>query len=310
MIHHHVNTSLEGQYILRTRKAATLQITKEVGPFCNTITNLGLDRVGTTALNLTSAYVGTGTNPAAVTDTTMGTYKATSSGALYRTRSYAVAPDWFAQEAITFTFPVGTATGNLTEVGVGWSNLPANALWSRELTVDSSGNPVTITVLSDEILEVVYSLRQYIDVTDHTGSFTLNDITYNYTARTFGVGTIEVNTLRGMQNPTMSSAYRNVTALSAFTAASPFVGGVDLAGTPTYTYPAYVPGSFTLGGVTSVGLTTWNHVDGINGLVVTTGGSPSLMSTRTQYLLSAPIPKTNLNTMTFTWSSSWGRHTP
>jgi hypothetical protein len=56
----------------------------------------------------------------------------------------------------TFRFSVGTATGNITEVGVGWS---ATDCFSRARTVDGGGTPVTITVLADEFLDVTYELR-------------------------------------------------------------------------------------------------------------------------------------------------------
>jgi len=71
--------------------------------------------------------------------------------------------------------------GNISEVGVGWGT--SSGLFSRSLVKDSNGNPVTITVLSNEILDVTYELRIYPNETDLYGSFTLNGIDYSYISR-------------------------------------------------------------------------------------------------------------------------------
>lgn len=73
----------------------------------------------------------------------------------------------------TWRFAVGVATGNISEVGLGWSN--AN-LWNRALVKDINGNPTTITVLSDEYLDVVSEIRVY-PAEVLSGSFNLLDKT-------------------------------------------------------------------------------------------------------------------------------------
>lgn len=61
----------------------------------------------------------------------------------------------------TFRFAEGAAAGNLTEVGLGWTQLGDEPCWSRALIKDSSGNPTTLTILSDEILDVIVTVRVY-----------------------------------------------------------------------------------------------------------------------------------------------------
>jgi hypothetical protein len=99
--------------------------------------------------------VGTSSTPALPSQTALGAQIAStttieaSSGGVNLGAGYA----WARR---TFRFSVGTATGNITEVGVGWS---ATDCFSRARTVDGGGTPVTITVLADEFLDVTYELR-------------------------------------------------------------------------------------------------------------------------------------------------------
>lgn len=74
-------------------------------------------------------------------------------------------------ERKTWRFAQGAAKGNLSEVGLGWGN---NALWNRALIKDTAGNPTTITILADEVLDVVAEIRVYPAKT-LSGSFQLKD---------------------------------------------------------------------------------------------------------------------------------------
>lgn len=81
-----------------------------------------------------------------------------------------VAPYYYGYR-MTWVFSVGVAAGNLSEVGLGWGN--AN-LWNRALLRDIAGNPTTLTVLSDESLEIIAEVRCY-PATSISGSFPLVD---------------------------------------------------------------------------------------------------------------------------------------
>lgn len=90
-------------------------------------------------------------------------------------------------------FGDGLAAGNLQEVGIRGYPVDGNSfntapLMSRALIRDVNGNPTSITVLSDETLDVFYEIRSYIPNDDVTGSIVLDGITYNYTARPVDVG--------------------------------------------------------------------------------------------------------------------------
>lgn len=74
-------------------------------------------------------------------------------------------------ERNTWRFAQGAAKGNLSEVGLGWGD---NTLWNRALIKDTTGNPATITILADEVLDVVAEIRVYPAQTP-SGSFQLKD---------------------------------------------------------------------------------------------------------------------------------------
>lgn len=71
--------------------------------------------------------------------------------------------------SITWRFGQGIATGNISEVGMGWAD---NLLWNRALVRDEKGNATTITVLNDEYLDVISEIRVYMQK-QISGSFNL-----------------------------------------------------------------------------------------------------------------------------------------
>lgn len=193
-----LNTSagLEGWYQLTIRDVATGKITKQTKPFKNLITNSGLDYffigfAGPYGIPqcLQGAYVGTGTTAPAVTDTTMTTLLASvnsSNGAsspmtgwVYVAAAGSVPPYWTSTG--TYTFPAGSATGTLSEVGIGgWiSTSPNYILQSHALIVDGTGTPTTITVLSTEQLTLTYTLNLYWNTTIQTGTVSISGVVYN-----------------------------------------------------------------------------------------------------------------------------------
>ncbi|KAK6697260.1 hypothetical protein SNK04_014178 [Fusarium graminearum] len=66
----------------------------------------------------------------------------------------------------------GVGTGNLSELGTGTSS---TNLFSRALIRDPiTGNPVTITKLPDEFMDVTFELRAYVSASDTTGTVTIS----------------------------------------------------------------------------------------------------------------------------------------
>lgn len=162
------------------------------GPFKNLITDQGLNRMGANDSFIAYCQVGSGNTPPANTDTGLEAFVAgvqynTGAGSSF-TRSAQATPPYYAWDRLKYRFAAGVAEGNLSEVGVGWAS-SGSTLFSRALIVDSGGNPITITVLSDEVLDVTYEFRVYPPTTDVTGTITISGDDYDYTLRAGNVTT-------------------------------------------------------------------------------------------------------------------------
>lgn len=167
--------SLEGRYNLIVRDGKTLDVKRETGWFNNLITDTGLNRLGTgTPSN--HALVGSGSAAPSVSDTTMNSFvAATTTLASTIVNGVQATEPYFGWTRKTYRFAAGVAAGNLSEVGVGWG--PA-AVFSRALIRDPEGDPTTITVLSDEVLDVVYELRMYPNLTDQEFELVIGGVTH------------------------------------------------------------------------------------------------------------------------------------
>ena len=78
--------------------------------------------------------------------------------------------------------PVATSSYSVSEVGI-FNAASGGILVSRALIKDVTGTPASITVSPGEYLKVLYQIQVTADLTDKTGSFVWNSVTYNYTAR-------------------------------------------------------------------------------------------------------------------------------
>lgn len=152
----------------------------------NLITDQGLDALAQQSDVMTHYTVGTSSNVPLVTDTWVYQFVATTSTTVSNIKGVAGTgtggDPYYGYRRQTKRFDFGTATGNLSELVVGWSATTGTA-FMRELIRDGVGNPTTITVLSDEYLEVTYELRYYVPNGDFTGVCTIDSDAYNYTMR-------------------------------------------------------------------------------------------------------------------------------
>jgi hypothetical protein len=164
---------------------------RTLADFRNLITDAGLNRMGIGQFRNT-CVVGTGSNAPSVSDSQLQTTRArTSANAPNIPGATAQSsPPYFAQTSTGFRFSVGSASGNLTEVGIGWSTgsgLNDYQLWSRALIKDENGNPTTVTVLGDEVLDIYYSMRIYPPTLDETYQINIGGETYNCISRAASV---------------------------------------------------------------------------------------------------------------------------
>lgn len=161
-IKHHM--AMEGFYTMVRRNGDTGE---EVSrhEFPNIITDIGLDRWGySTPIN--GVMVGSGNATPTTADTTLQAqvaYTGTQEGNSVAVPGTGTGPNYYSSHTRTYRFPQGAAAGNLSEVGAGWNAGGAlgHRVFSRALIRDADGNPTTITVLPNEILDVTYTVRMY-----------------------------------------------------------------------------------------------------------------------------------------------------
>lgn len=313
-------TRVGGKYKLAAICAITGRRRDLTGWFPNLVTNAGLDRVCSVYNSDALRYcqVGTGSTAPAATDTQLAQYLATTEDHPTASASGSGAPSYVIWRSYNFRFQPGTATGNISEVGVGWAS--TGGLFSRALVLDGGGQPTSVTVLASEYLEVAYRFELYPMVDDQTGVLTLDGADYNYTVRpsnidAFGSGTTPTTTLGRVHlgdphlwlataggnhyvydgsmggiedNPSGSS---NVVAVSAGTGADPD-GGVYYSGAGTHEVVYFTNWPLHLGNFVS-GIGVWRVWAGPVAYQV--GFSPK-------------IPKTTSHTLTLNLGITYANH--
>lgn len=266
--------------------------------FPNLILDNGLNRIGTLA-PLNRCSVGSGSSAVVASQSALSNLVATST-TLHNSISGNETAGGYQFARITYRFAAGTATGNLTEVGVGFNN---GTLFSRALIVDALGAPTTVTVLADEILDVVYELRQYWPTGDVTGSLTLDGTPYSYTLRASNVGAwANMNLLTGFGygDGNYPAQFRAMNGGTLGTITEP-CGGSTLA-IVNGTWLSYVENSlqrrFSATFDTTAPTTSFDKLE----IVTPYTGQWKIG-------FAAPIPKTNLNALTLQLALSWARRT-
>lgn len=255
---------VEGYFRIVVRKAETGAVVSDSGLFKNIITNYGMNFIagflGGSGV-FSGCTVGNGTTPESITDVSIQSFVArTNTFAPSGNPSPAVGSTtspFYAKCTATWRFPQGAAVGNLTEVGVIANYIAPNyQLWSRTLIKDVNGNPITITVLADEILDVYYEARLYPQEIQTTGSITISGSSYAYK-----VGSSDLTSfvhaaafLRGFGPSSTDACSANTGTLTASPSFLP--SGTILGNRSAIAGVAYVADSFSKG-------TTYTFAPGI-----------------------------------------------
>lgn len=132
-------------------------------------------------------YLGTGTSEPAATDTGLENVSGTLPAKQRYSRSFASSlPGTHAEVVLGFQYGMGEAEGVWTELGLAYGDTYTTP-YNRSLFRDANGNPISLTVLSDEYLNVFVALRMYVSgPTSNTGSFDYNGTTHSYTIQVDG----------------------------------------------------------------------------------------------------------------------------
>lgn len=278
----------------------------QIAEFPNLILNSGLNLLATHNSYIEYCFVGTGNTPPTVNDTNMESFVASTNIKTINIGGVSTSAPYYSYQRIVFRFNAGATVGNLAEVGVGVSSSGNRILFCRTLIKDSFGNPTTITLLPDEILEVTYELRHYVPVGDSTGTITLTGNiggTYDYILRPSKVTSYHQSVFTGWSGD-MNYRFN----YHSFTYA--YSGGLGpITGSPTGSYEkptsskaeSYVTDTYSAAVTYFFGVDAGNIPGGIKsiGFVMGTGCY--------QVEFTPPIPKTNQDSLSLTFGYSWAR---
>lgn len=280
--------------------------------FPNLITNKGLDLIGTGGYPVSTCAVGTGNTAPAVTDTALVALVSSTTNAISRTNSAQGSSPYYGSLVSTWQFPVGAAAGNLAEVGVGSG---ATSLFSRALILDGGGSPTTITVLSNEALNVTYQVNMYPPTVDVAGNVSLGGSNYAFTLRASNV-TSSSNwsisndgNFSGIGTKSSGSAF-STQVLGAITGApSGTAYGAD-----SYSMGTYVGGSYTQTVTLNWSINAGNAPGGVGSVQLVVGwGSDAGYQVSGggcyQCSFTPVIPKDNTKVLSLTFSLTWASGT-
>lgn len=303
-----------------------------VAPFSkNMITDSGLDSLATGGGQLAYCRIGIGTAAPSAADLALvnqvGITNTAGTGDMQlgfdRTNKYV----W---KRVSRRFAAGTIHGkNLTEVAM--SAGTTGNIFCRALLKDGLGNPISISLLEDEVLDIIYEIRLYLPFQDTVVEAVVDgapctitmrqhtpDDVLLWQAKMLGLkGIYEGDTIHFNACWGASAA-----AQPLATAAPPTVSSQHgSSGTPAATWAAYVPGSYTRTLTLNHGLTLANIAGGIGAMMI--GGAPQggtgAVSTDYRwcslwmgwsYGFNPKLNKTASRVSQVTVGIQWGRHDP
>lgn len=267
---------------------------EKVAEFENLITNNGLDLIGKRA-SCNYMIVSSDNTVPSITDTTinvLGVTQSDGTGDGFLNKNVTTAPYWVSYQCVR-RFGAGVGTGNIAKIAIS-NNSTGTDLFSIALVKDGNGNPTTITKLADEILDIAYELRQYINTGDTETTINISGKIHNVTNRIHSLSYWS----GGWVSSVVGFSYMTVSE-KTLVGINTSISGVDI----TFSRDAYVVGSYKLVvRPNSISIGTGNFATGINtvltrvGIFYQFGINPPIMKNNTQTLQLPPI------------TISWGRY--
>lgn len=300
-----IKLSLAGYYRFEVRRPdGSLRVDTDWIP--NIITDAGMNQIGKGVIALYCS-VGSGSTAPATTDGTLVTKIATTTVAPGSQTPHRPQPRTTVQKSSPSS-SLRASAGNLSEVGVGWGST-GNNLFSRALITP------TITVLSDEILTVVYAVRVYVPTVDVTGTVSIGGTSRDFVVRAANCTASDVLTGWGVLNLSSAASpnggigflsgssfnrvYSSTATLGAITG---IVTGATPADFTGFANVAYVDGNYYKDITFSLGINDGNVSGGIKACSFQT------CLGHYQASFTPVLEKDNTKTLSLTFRVSWARH--
>jgi hypothetical protein len=304
---------MRGRYKMRvTRADGSIRV--DTPWFDNVITNVGLDGIGNHTNVYGYCHCGTGSTAPAITDTGLTTWLAsTSNVTTYSTSASGISP-YMGYYQATYRFAAGTATGNISEVGIG-PNAGNTAMFSHALVLDGGGSPTTITVLASEALDVTYQIQNFPPLVDAPGTLTLTGATgspFTTNVRASHAGQASNWSAQSPQGGmfwgsgySLNSVYATQT-LGAITA-NPAGSSYSV---PSPSNGAYTNGNYYLDTTLSFALGDGNAPGGVGSADLWFGPGGCMGSFQVSFsgTGAVPIPKDSSHIMTWYVRHTWARY--
>lgn len=281
---------------------------RKLAEFDNLILDQGIEFLGTSGVGGGFAIqLGTGSTTPATTQTSLAALAVGTTNSTGSLETYSAGAPSYMEAAFTFRFNAGIAVGTFSEIGI--AKTVSTGLFCRALILDVGGSPTTITVLSDEALDVTYKFRIYPTLTDNTGTLTLSGVGYTYTMRPAFWGLISGGAwsprgfLTSGANTTISQGNMANGASLALGAVTSILTGSTSSGVfGSSVANAYTTSSNFRTYTITTGLTQGNATGGVKGMYWSFGGSAMY-----QVLFGSVIPKDSTKVMTHSCRLSWAR---
>lgn len=288
--------------------------------FGNVITDYGLNALGINwSDQLAYCRLGTGNTAPAFTDTNLVAQVDSSNTAGLGGTQGVAGDSSYLYRRRSCRFAAGSvANVSLAEVGMSNAATGAN-LFSRSLLKDTGGSPTTITLAPDEVLDVVYELREYITNADVVVAATIDGVATNVTMRphaypngtgwagrayAIGMGILPVYLRNG------ASTLGTIETQPAMATTLDQAGADDSGAVP---WDAYVTGSFQRIATLNIDLTIGNYATGIGAIQVSNNGSwwtDNLAPGEWSFGFAPKLNKTSSRTAQVRFGFTWGRYTP
>lgn len=276
----------------------------KVAEFDNIVLNSGVNRIGTATDWLSACQLGAGTATPLATDTGLASFLGGTTSVQAIVGGAQGSAPFFGWDRRTYRFAAGVATGNLTEVGVGWSAAAGANLYSRALILNAALQPTAITKAADEVLDVTYEARLHPPTVDATGNLTIvGSGTHAFVTRAANVTSGDQWGLGDNAGGIIPVPAANSVYAGAIGAVTTQPSGTS-AGASSVVNAAYVNNSLQRAGSITFGLDNGN-VGGIRSMLVRYGTNGRLGSFQTEF--TPVINKTAATTLVINVLHTWAR---